>query len=106
MAAINTRKESLHDPKYSKTAVERTSKRLVDEVYGSPRQGKRRAVEAIFDSIVRVCSPLVKDIALSVPNDATSRIFLFTMSVFYRNSTGGCRAFFSLNRFLHHKKPI
>lgn len=57
----------------AKSAVERTSKRLLDEVFVSLGKVKRRAVEAIFDSILRVGSPLVKDIALSVPNVTTSR---------------------------------
>ena len=57
----------------AKSAVERTSKRLLNEVFVSLGKVKRRAVEAIFDSILRVGSPLVKDIALSVPNVTTSR---------------------------------
>ena len=57
----------------AKSAVERTSKRLLDEVFVSLGKLKRRAVEAIFDSILRVGSSLEKDIALSVPNVTTSR---------------------------------
>ena len=75
MAVVNTRKESLHASKHNiaKSAVGRTSKRLLDEVFVSLGKVKRRAVEAIFDSILRVGSPLVKDIALSVSNVTTFR---------------------------------
>ncbi|MGN0845078.1 MAG: hypothetical protein ACI4QT_07655 [Kiritimatiellia bacterium] len=72
MVVINTRVASRHGQNRERRAIAH-AKRLVDEVYGSLAKVKRRAVEALFDSIVRVGSPLVKDIALSVPNVTTSQ---------------------------------
>ena len=53
MAGVNTRKESLHASKHNiaKSAVGRTSKRLLDEVFVSLGKVKRRAAEALFPSL-------------------------------------------------------
>lgn len=56
----------------AQTAVECTTKRLLDEVFGSFGKVARRAVETIFSSLVRTGSPLVKDIARALCGGATS----------------------------------